>query len=75
MKEAAKIFATIAALLLGAYWAWDGLCVTYYSHAEPAETVAGLLLIAGGFTAIWLRYGKNFQSEALPNIYADREGT
>jgi cytochrome c biogenesis factor len=59
MKEASKMFATIAAILLGSYWAWDGFKPGYYNTgSEPVEIIFGLLLVASGLTAIWFRYAK-----------------
>jgi hypothetical protein len=54
MKEAAKVFATIASLLLGALFVLD-FVHDDYSAEKQLEATVGVVLLAAGLTAIWIR--------------------
>ena len=58
MKDAAKVFGIISAILIGALCILDYMLHDYAGNDFP-EAIFGSLLIAGGLTAAWAkRQGK-----------------
>ena len=52
MKEAIKVFLTILALLTGGFFLYDS------RSKDSDEALAGIVLLAVGLTALWMRFGK-----------------